>query len=321
MNWEIPNTYAVKHKDKAIRANSRSGGMFTAVSDYILKQKGIVYGCVLTDDLQVIHVRAATEELRNQMRGSKYVQSKMGDIFRQIKNDLDDGAEVLFSGTSCQVAGLKAFLRREYSNLFCIDIVCHGVPSPKVWRDYLGWQQERHGQIRAFDFRNKEKYGWAGHVETLCFNSGKQISSRVFTTLFYSHAILRPSCYECPFKSVMHPGDITIGDYWGIDKAAPGFNDNKGVSLVLVNNDKGQEIFDEVKYCTDWKKTRIEDSMQAPLKGPFSRPGIRDSFWNDYKDKNFDEIAAEYGGLSLKGYLKNLKKRLRKKKNVLRKKM
>lgn len=242
MNWKQPKVYAVKHKDEATRAASRSGGIFTALSDRVLSDGGVVYGCILTDDFSAIHIRAENTEERNRMRESKYIQSKLGNTFKNVKLDLDTGKRVLFSGTSCQVAGLKRYLGKEYNNLFCVDIVCHGVPSKKVWNAYLRWQEEKnHSKVVKVDFRNKRDFGWHDHVETLYFKNGKSSNSYVFRNLFYGHTVLRPSCYECQYKSVMHPGDITIADYWGIEKAAPEFDDNKGVSLVLVNNEAGEK--------------------------------------------------------------------------------
>ena len=222
MNWKQPKVFAVKHKDESTRADSRSGGIFTALSDQVLSNGGVVYGCVLTDDFNAVHIRADNAEERNRMRGSKYIQSKLGNTFKNVKADLDARRSVLFSGTSCQVAGLKKYLGKEYDDLFCVDIVCHGVPSKKVWNAYLRWQEQKnHSKVAGVNFRNKRDFGWRDHVETFNFENGRLTSSRVFKELFYGHTVLRPSCYECPYKSVMHPGDITIADYWGIEKAAP----------------------------------------------------------------------------------------------------
>ena len=234
MQWDEPEVYAVKHCRDDVVSASRSGGIFTAVSDWILHENGIVYGCILDENFQAVHTRAETALERDAMRGSKYIPSRMEDTFRLVQKDLKENRMVLFTGTSCQVAGLKNFLGRDYDNLVCMDIVCHGVPSPEVWSEYLKWQSKRHrSKIIGVDFRNKKDYGWREHVETLYFSNGKLVNSRVFTKLFYNHAVLRPSCYKCPFKQIMHPGDITIADYWGIEKAAPEFDDNKGVSLVI----------------------------------------------------------------------------------------
>lgn len=317
MNWKQPKVYAIKHEDEIIRAASRSGGIFTALSDCILSENGVVYGCVLTEDFAAVHVRAENIEERNRMRGSKYIQSKLGDTFKNVKEDLDDEKNVLFSGTSCQVAGLRKFLRKEYSNLLCVDIVCHGVPSKNVWNAYLRWQeQKKRSKVTCVDFRNKKDFGWHDHVETLYFENGENASSRIFKNLFYGHNVLRPSCYECPYKSVMHPGDITIADYWGIEKAAPEFDDNKGVSLVLVNNENGEEALERVKYQLIWKQTKLEDSLQPPLKAAFPRPEKRDQFWRDFRNKPFEYIAKKYAGYGLKNevkaFLRKIKRKMKK---------
>ena len=209
---------------------------------------------------------------------------------------------------------IKAFFGKDYDNLICIDIVCHGVPSPVVWDKYLRWQEHKnHGKVVKVDFRNKKDFGWKDHVETIWFDNGKNVSSPIFKNLFYGHMVLRPSCYECPYKSIMHPGDITIADYWGIEKAAPEFDDNKGVSLVLVNNEKADSIFENVKIELKWKSTRIEDSMQPPLKAPFPKPEGREQFWNDVNDKSFSYIARAYGDNGTANYIKKVLRRAKRK--------
>lgn len=306
MNWKQPKVYAVLHKSEVVRAASRSGGIFTAVSDWILKQNGVVYGCVLDESFRAVHIRAVCAKDRDRMRGSKYIQSKLGDTCKNVRKDLTNGRIVLFTGTSCQVAGLKQYLGKEYENLLCVDIVCHGVPSPKVWDEYLHWQEEKNtARVLKVDFRNKIDFGWRAHKETLTFENGKSVSSNVFTTLFYGHSILRPSCYECPYKSVMHPGDITIADYWGIERAAPELDDNKGVSLVLVNDENGEIVFDLVKDSLRWKATRLEDSMQPPLKAPYPEPNNRDTFWSDFSNRSFGYVAKKYAGA---GFISKIKR-------------
>lgn len=295
-----PIVYAVKHRKSDIRKLSRSGGIFTALSDAILHENGVVYGCVLTDEFLAKHIRADSKEMRNQMRGSKYIESDLCNTFKLVKEDINSGKKVLFSGTSCQIAGLKSFIGTETKQLICVDIICHGVPSPKIWKDYIRWQENRvKGECVGVDFRNKE-FGWNTHIETLRLRKKnseiKVIDSKIFTNLFYGHAILRPSCYNCPYKSIEHPGDITIADYWGIDNAAPGFNDNKGVSLVLVNNEKGIKLFDNVKDTLCYQLCEIEKSMQPPLISPFPKPANREKFWNAYRNRNFGFLVRKYGG-------------------------
>ena len=317
-NYQKPIVFGVKHKDEDIRAASRSGGVFTAVSDHVLDNNGVVYGCVMKDCYKAVHFRAENKSERDRMRGSKYIQSEMGDIFCKVKADVISGRLVMFSGTSCQVAALKSFLGKEYENIFFVDIVCHGVPSPKVWDKYLAWQEGRkQKKIVAVDFRDKGKYGWKAHIETLYLEDGSSVSSEVFKNLFFGHIILRPSCYKCPYKSIQHPGDVTIADYWGIEKAAPGFNDDKGVSLVLINNERGEKLFEKCEECIVCVRTKIEDSMQPSFKGPFPRPTNREKFWKDYNELGFGKIARKYGGY---GFTANFKKQAIKLKNrVIRK--
>ncbi|NBI71291.1 coenzyme F420 hydrogenase [Clostridiaceae bacterium] len=310
-----PAVYAVKHRNSEVRSASRSGGVFTAISDDFLLHGGVVYGCVLKNNDKAEHCRAETAAERDRMRGSKYIQSDMGDVFPQIRQDLESGRKVLFSGTSCQAAGLKGYLGKDYPNLFCVDIVCHGVPSPAVWREYLKWQSKKgKSEISSVDFRNKRDFGWAEHIETIWLKNGKRVDSKVFKNLFFSHCILRPACYKCPYKDVIHPGDITIADYWGIDVAAPGFNDNRGVSLVFLNNASGRALFEEIADKIECIPTKIEDSMQMSLSEPYPVPKNREKFWSDYRKHNFGYIARRYGGTgpaaASRKWLSNIKKRL-----------
>ena len=293
--WSTPLSFAVQNKNTEVRKASRSGGVFSALTDNILAESGVVYGCVLEGSLEAIHIRAEDISTRDMMRGSKYIQSDTQAVIHEVKEDLESGRKVLFSGTSCQIAGLKRFLRKEYENLICVDIVCHGVPSPLIWREYIRWQESKYRKkIVGVDFRNKNDFGWADHVESMWLSSGKQVDSRVFSSLFYSHCILRPCCYKCPYKSIIHPGDLTIADYWGIEKVAPQFNDNKGTSLVLINNDKGDKAFETVCSNLNYIRTKIEDSMQDPLKKPCAEPENRKQFWQDYETMSFDDFLKKY---------------------------
>lgn len=305
---KYPLCYAVKHKDVEVRMSSRSGGFFTALSNYVLKQNGIIYGCVLDEEFKAIHIRTTNESERDLMRGSKYIQSDLQQIFSQVKEDLDSNKKVLFSGTSCQISGLKSFLRKRYDNLICVDIVCHGVPSPLVFEKYIKWQEEKNkSKCIKFDFRNKKDFGWNSHVETLYFEN-KKVNSEIFKTIFYSHCILRPACYKCPYKSTIHPGDLTLADHWGIDKIYPDFNDNKGVSLVLINSEIGEELFDIVTDDLDIKKCNIDDCMSQSLISPFPEPKNRKEFWNYFYNNPFKKTAKKYGKKA--GLIKKIIKKL-----------
>ena len=291
---DIPNMYAIKHNEKQVRKQSQSGGMFTALSDRFIADEGVVWGVVLNDEHLAHHDRADNESGRNRMRGSKYIQSVMGDSFKRVKEDIESGKKVLFTGTPCQIDGLRSFLKNDYDNLFCVDLICHGVPSPLVWRKYLEWQQDKHGStIEKADFRDK-KYPWGAHIETLFFKNGKVLSSNVFARAFYSHMCIRPSCYSCPYKQLAHPGDITIGDCWGIEKTAPEFYDADGVSLALINTPKGQALFDQVKENIEFMPCQTDSVMQDPLRQNFPLPEKRSVFWSDFRTYSFKTIAKKY---------------------------
>ncbi len=310
--WDEPLVYAVKHWNEDVRMHSRSGGMFTALSDLVFDLGGVVYGCILNEQLEACHIRAADARTRDQMRGSKYIQSQMSDCFRDAQEDLDSGKYVLFTGTPCQVSGLKGFLHRDYDRLLLVDILCHGVASEKVWKKYIAWMEQKYGECTGADFRDKKNFGWADHVETLTFGQ-KQVHSKIFAYLYYGHAALRPCCYSCSFKSVHRVSDLTIADYWEIDRACPGFNDNKGVSLVYVNNTRGNEYFEKIKPQVEWKETRLEDSIRPSMLHPASEPSCREQFWKDFCSKPFNYTAKKYGGYGLTDKMKKSVRRILKK--------
>ena len=186
---KFPQAFAVKHANAHIRENSQSGGLFTLISDPILERGGVVYGAGFREDLSVCHKRAVTKEERDALRGSKYVQSDMGDAFRSVREDLRSGMDVLFSGTPCQCAGLRHFLELTHTDtarLILADLICHGTPSPLVWREYLKWQEARNGQkiVRA-SFRDKRRFGWHASMETLTFANGTSHSDNLYATIFY----------------------------------------------------------------------------------------------------------------------------------------
>ncbi len=289
-------TYIVKQKDLNSRMKSRSGGVFVSVSDKILEAGGVVYGCALDKEFNAYHRRAVTKEERDLFRGSKYVQSDMKDAMKQALTDLKEGKIVLFSGTPCQVSGMKAICPdSDIERLICVDIVCHGVPSPAVWNDYKKYMQKKyHGKITAVDFRNKRNHGWWEHVESVKIH-GLEVDSQIYKKLFYEHNILRDCCYECPYKNLERVGDITIADAWGIAKAAPEFDDNHGVSLVLSNSDKGQKWLNEAFLECDYQECDIKDYMQEPFIRSFSKPVDYEDFWKDYFSKDFAELVkAKY---------------------------
>lgn len=288
--------YAVKHKNLDTRMTSRSGGVFIAISDYILDRNGSVYGAAFDDDFSVCHIRTTTKSERDRLKGSKYVQSDVKDTFSSVKDDLKNGMYVLFSGTACQVAGLKNYLgKTDTSKLYTCDLVCHGVPSPKIWIEYLDYCERKFkGKVTNADFRDKT-IGWNTHKEAVWIDNQKHIL-KGYTYLFYENEIERPSCYNCKYSNLERPADFTLADFWGIDRLVSGFNDNKGVSLLLVNTDRGAELFDTVKNDVDYAECDIEKSIEPNpnLYKATDKPASREAFWLYYHKKGFVKTYKKY---------------------------
>lgn len=276
--------YATKHLSKEVLNASTSGGMFTALSDYILENCGSVFGAAFDDSFRVHHIRAVSADGRDKMRGSKYVQSDMGNIFSQVKSDLLDGKKVLFSGTPCQVDGLKAYLKGNIEGLYTCDLICHGTPSPKVWDEHVKFISKRNrSNLLKYYFRPKD-WSWHVHNEKAVFNNGKVYCStgysNMFRGLYYSGLIMRPSCYRCPYSSLNRCADITIADCRGIDKILPNINSNEGVSLVIVNTQKGTNLFSFVADKIESFSININDVLQPPLQHPCKVNQKSDEFWH-----------------------------------------
>lgn len=298
LNLEKPLVYGARHKDMNEVETSRSGAVFIAISDYILEQGGVVYGAGYTDHFRVVHKRATTKEERDEFKGSKYVQSDMTGVFRQVKQDLRDGLTVLFSGTPCQTSGLNSYVgKRLRENLFLVDIVCHGVPSPYMWRDYIAYLEKKQGdKICWVNFRDKQQFGWAAHRETFKFRMGGGKMS--FTYLFYQHIAFRHSCGKCHFCNTKRPSDITIADFWGWQKTDPNINkDNKGVSLVFVNTEKGRRLFEAVRNDLDVIPAKLEDCMQPNLQHPSVIHPKRMAFERDFAQHGFEYVMYHYGNV------------------------
>lgn len=289
--------YGAKHKNEIERFTSRSGGAFVALSDYILNEGGIIYGAELTHDFLVKHNRATTKEQRAKFKGSKYIQSDMGNIIKEVITDLKANKKVLFSGTPCQVAGVNASIEDKYKeNLYTCDLVCHGVPSKIIFKSFLKYiEEENNKKIKEFIFRDK-RFGWETHFETAIFDDNTEVTTNYFRNLFYRHNILRPSCYECNFANAHRPADITIADFWGIEEINPEFMDKNGVSLIIINNEKGKELFNNVKNSFNLIDCSIENCMKYTytLNAPTPISAEREEFWKDYKSKNFKDIIQKY---------------------------
>lgn len=294
-NLPKPVAYGARHKDINEVMKSRSGAVFAVISDYVLEHDGVVYGAGYKDHFSVAHKRATTKEERDEFRGSKYVQSDLKGVFQSVKRDLQDGVYVLFSGTPCQTAGLKAYIgKRLKKNLLLVDVICHGVPAPNIWADYLKSLERVHGKkIVWASFRNKEHLGWAEHKEAFVYTNEKQVDERtMYTDLFYKGIMYRKSCAVCPFTNMQRPSDMTLGDFWGWEKWDSAFNaDDKGVSLVLCNTEKGKAFFDMVSSSLNYKEATSDQYMQSRLEYPAMEHPKRDEFERDYAKYGFEYVS------------------------------
>ena len=316
-NFEIPDVYAVKHKDEKIRMSSTSGGAFSAISDKVLDDGGIVYGATFDNNWNVVHKIASNKKERDLFKGSKYVQSDLGNTYKEIKEFLKSNRIVLFTGTPCQTAGLKRFLNMKKistDNLILCDIVCHGTPSPLIWREHVSYLEKKYNNsIIEYYFRTKVK-GWHNNIQMVVFENGKKdfksLDSQSFKRLFLLHYIIRPSCHECKYTNLSRPSDITIADYWGVENVMPEYDDNKGVSLVLINSNKGKDLFNSISNNISYRCSNIRDCIQPQLQYP-TKPAIkRDEFWNDYFLYGYSYVIKKYADVNFKGAVKARLKRL-----------
>lgn len=245
---EKPSAYAaVSHHDD-VRKNSSSGGVFSLIAEKTISEGGIVFGAAFDSDFSVIHQYADTVSDIRKFRGSKYLQSNIGNTFKEAKTFLDNGKTVLFSGTPCQIAGLRSFLGREYEKLFCQDIICHSIPSPAVWKHYLTLLTKEE-KPTAVSFRNKEN-GWEDYTLAIDTENDKKVRSPgrtdPYIRAFISGLISRKSCFDCRFKGGKSNSDITLADCWGVKSFAPEAYDKNGVSLIFLNTEKGKKLFKSV---------------------------------------------------------------------------
>ena len=234
-----------------IRLKSSSGGVFTLIAEEIINQGGVVFGAAFADDFRSVHHICVdnTDDL-NKLRGSKYVQSKIGDSYKQAKDYLDSGRTVLFTGTPCQIGGLYSYLRKQYDNLLTQDIICHGVPSPMVWEKYVDEREQKAASTtQRMIFRHK-KYGWKSYAVLFEFSNNtayvKNHREDSFMKAFLLNSSLRPSCYACSFRGIKRQADVTLADFWGVHNVAPNMDDDKGTSLILIHSIKGKKLFDNI---------------------------------------------------------------------------
>ncbi len=289
--------YAV-NMDKEYLQNSQSGGLFSAIAMTIIKNGGICYGATVERDLVVREKRIDNIEGIKLLQGSKYVQCEVGDSFLDVEEDLRKGRKVLYSGTSCTIYGLLKFLEKksiDVSNLITCDLICYGVPSPKLYlQNITRLEKEYNEKVVSVNFRNKKKYGWHKCIETYEFSSGDEIDQNYYAELFYSNFALRESCYNCMFLDLNKKlADITMGDFWGIEKFFSKFEGNdEGCSLAIVRSDKAYNLL--IDSNLELGEVPVEEVLTNNKGYSTQKPRLYNKFWKDYKKRGFEYILRKY---------------------------
>ena len=286
-----PVIYAARNPDQKVLQTSSSGGMFTLLAKWVLEQNGVIYGVTFDERFSVRHMRAETEEAAWKFRTSKYVESDITEVYAHIVDDLKQGRTVLLTGTPCQVAGVSKYLKARRVNtekLYTCDNICHGVPSRKVWEDYLDILRKKYiagdDEITAINMRSK-KISWREQTFDVQLKKGnidKVVKDFAFNKVFQSLYANRSSCFNCHYTSYKRPGDFTIGDFWTSEKAGLSFDTESGVSVIFANTEKAQMLLDELKNRGDFQKVSAKDCWQPHLEYAAKAPSGRQKFWKEY---------------------------------------
>lgn len=294
--------FAGWHLDEDIRMQSSSGGAFTALAESILSKGGCVVGAVYTEDMTIEHQIISTYEDLSKLRLSKYSQSKIGSVFTDVKSLLQEGRYVLFVGTACQAAGLKSYLRKDYDNLICTDIICHGVPSIDLLQAYLNWIEPKTGKVEHINFRDKQK-GWYDNLRVVRNSEGKVSSMKgdddAYWVAFNRNNCLQECCYDCKTQGFPRCSDITLADFWRIGHNVPfGHKEEieKGVSMILVNNSKIQWLVDEARKTMYLEERTFDEALggnKAGL-GKNCRPASRDTIYQELRTLSFEQFRLKY---------------------------
>lgn len=280
--------YACRNLNDEIRMKSSSGGVFSLIAEYVIKNNGIVYGVVFDKDFNVIHKGINSLKELKAFRGSKYVQSDIGNTYKEAKNKLDLGTLVLFSGTQCQIKGLNLYLGKKYDNLITIEVICHGVPSPKVFKNYIDSQRLKYNsEVEQVKFRDKT-FGWKKFCYVMNFKNKRQLKEDLGTNIymkgFLKDLYLRESCYNCKSKNNSSGADISLADYWGVQFLHPEIDDDKGISLMIINTNIGERI---IKRISD-KLLIFETNKDHAIK--YNKCILKSVSRNPKRDKFFENI-------------------------------
>ena len=293
---KLKNTFACYAKDEEIFYKSSSGGFFAVLANEVLNESGLVCGAAFDYNNMVKHTIIDDKSQLKTLQGTKYVQSRINDLYRKIQQYLEDERIILFSGTPCQVAGLKSFLRDDYDRLICIDIICHGVPSPMVWEDYLK-SISKSGKIQSIDFRKKDiNSGKSYFVYRINDNDfAVPYEDNLYIKGFIKNLYLRESCFKCQFKGYERCSDITIGDFWGIKEKHFSFANKSGNSIVIIHSEKGQKWFEKVKKHLCFEKAAyVEASVfNESVIESVKKTKLRELFYDQWKNGVVSEIIEK----------------------------
>lgn len=300
---EEQQIYACWSRDDQLRAKSSSGGIFSLLAEQVLAKGGAVCACGYSDDCkECLHKIIWKSEDLDDLRRAKFVQSKKYDVFQSVKNILNEGALLLFCGTPCEVGGLRQFLGREYDNLITCDIICGCVSSPMVYRTYIEFLNQRHGaNAVSVNFKDKRK-GWREKAIAVEFNNGEEYYNSIldddYCVSFHSRYNIRPSCFNCKYRNLKRGADITLGDFWAIEKYNEAFDDNKGTSFVLVNTAKGEKALQQLDLNVHPMDIDYEEYCMkynwCMHRNPYAMPEEdRKAFYQDVVSMPFDQMAAK----------------------------
>lgn len=287
---EEPRVYGAINNDEKNRMNSSSGGIFSLLAKKVITDGGVVFGAAFNDELNVRHIAIGEEKLIYKLQGSKYVQSLLGSSFKEVKDLLENDRYVLFVGTPCQINGLLHFLQHDYEKLYTMDFICHGVPSPKVWQLYLEELKKKYGKVREgiCTFRAKDK-GWINFSIKIPVGDGyiREKKEDPYMKAFMKNLSLRPSCYNCNSKGISRNSDITVADFWAIKRFNPDLFDDKGASLVFIQSDKGEKLFELIS-----KDIRAWEVNLDNLK-PYIVPAYKSVDMNKSRQNFMKEVGCD----------------------------
>lgn len=298
---EPKNAIAAINKNLKVRWESTSGGAFSAFADAIFESEGYVGGAVYDENFTVHHIITKRANDLDSLRSSKYLQSNAEGFYIAVRDVVKTGKNVMVCGTPCQMAGLRAFLGKDYDNLIVIDFICRGINSPKVYRKYLDSLEKRYkGKVIKIKAKNKE-LGWRSLTRKVTFDNGENYYGYLldddFRRGYHTNLFCRPSCYECKYKGFPRIADITLGDFWGIEKYDKNLDNNIGTSMILLNSQKGEMFFEKEKHRFEFKELNLETTFNGniALFKPLDHPSIgREKFFKDLDSDSFDNIAKKY---------------------------